>query len=101
MSKQIRITLTEGNFHHSMMALGKDEYPYIYLDREITNEEAVAAADLITTYFMQQKLNKLIVVLDERNEALMPTKEMTLDEIEIILGHKVKIVKKRRNSDDK
>ena len=80
----------------STFGLKADEYPYIYLKHDITEDEFNKAIDTIITYFMQQKMYTMIVDLDDRNEHYMPTKEMTIDEIEKELGHKVKIVKKKK-----
>ena len=75
--------------------LCKNEYPYLFLDQEISEEDLNKALDVIITFFMQKEINNLIVNLDERNDYMTPTKEMTIDEIEKQLGHKVKIVKQK------
>lgn len=95
MRKQIRVTLTDGHIYHSMLTLNKDEYPYVFLDRDVTDDECINAMQLIATYFMQHEVNHIILDLEERNDALTPTKEMTIEEIEKQLGHKIKIVKKK------
>ena len=43
----------------------------------------------------QERIHKFVVDIDERNRSLAPAKEMTLEEIEAELGHKVKIVNKK------
>ena len=90
MSKRIDINL------HDCRMLKADEYPYIYLDHTITDGELNNAIDVITTYLMQNNLFTLYIDLDVRNERRMPTKEMTIGDIEKALGHKVKIVKDKK-----
>ena len=64
---------------------------------KITEDEFLDALDLISLYFYQKEIHKLVVDIDERNRILSPAKEMTLEEIEAELGHKVKIVNKKDN----
>ena len=61
-------------------------------DHRITDDEMKDAIDLLAVYFYQQKIYKMIIDIDQRNCSLEPAKEMTLEEIEKKLGHKVKIV---------
>lgn len=93
MAKHLKITLTHGNIHHDMLILGENEYPYVYLKKEITDEDAERAIDILATFFMQRQLNFIDVDLEKRNDALAPAKDMTLEEIEKELGYKIKIVK--------
>ena len=65
--------------------------------RKITEDEAMDALDLISLYIYQEGIHKIVVDIDERNSGLEPAKEMTLEEIEAKLGHKVKIVNKKEN----
>ena len=67
---------------------------------KITEDEIMDALDLITLYIYQERIHKIIVDIDERNSGLVPAKEMTLEEIEKELGHKVKIVNKKENRDE-
>ena len=67
--------------------------------RKITKDEAEDALDLISLYIYQERIHKIVVDIDERNGCLLPAKEMTLEEIEKELGHKVKIVSKE-NQDE-
>lgn len=83
----------ENNFCDT--TLWKDEYPNIYLDHEITDDELSHAIDIIITYLQQKDRHTIIVDLDERNKNLAPAKEMTLEEIEKELGYKVKVVNKK------
>lgn len=76
--------------------LHKSEYPHIYLDHEITDDELGYALDVITTHLMQRVSHKIVVDLDERERGLRPPVEMTLKEIEEKLGYKVKIVSKEK-----
>ena len=66
---------------------------------KITEDEIMDALDLISLYIYQERIHKIIVDIDERNRGLAPAKEMTLEEIEAELGHKVKIVSKE-NQDE-
>ena len=68
--------------------------------RKITKDEAMDALDLISLYIYQEKIYKFVVDIDERNLCLSPAKEMTLEEIEAELGHKVKIINKKENQND-
>lgn len=75
------------------------EYPNIYKKVKeqhevISKEDVIDAVDLITAYFMQTYCKEIVINLDARNNDLAPAKEMTLDEIEKLLGYKVKIVNK-------
>ena len=67
--------------------------------RKITEDEAMDALDLISLYMYQEGIHKFVVDIDDRNSSLEPDKEMTLEEIEKELGHKVKIVSKE-NQDE-
>ena len=66
---------------------------------KITEDEAMDALDLISLYICQEGICKVVVDIDERNRCLSPAKEMTIEEIEKELGHKVKIVSKE-NQDE-
>lgn len=85
--------LIEENYDVHSPILYESEYPYIFLKEEISEDDLNKAIDVITTFFIQKGINNLIVDLEQRNDAMMPTKEMTIKEIEKILGHKIKIVK--------
>lgn len=61
-------------------------------DRKINEDEVSNVLDLITVYLWQRGIYKIVIDIDERNKLLEPVKEMTLEEIEKKLGHKVKIV---------
>lgn len=68
--------------------------------RKITKDDIKDALDLISLYIYQEKIHRIVVDIDERNRFLTPAKEMTLEEIEKELGHKVKIVSKEENKND-
>lgn len=72
--------------------LGKHEYPHLYLDHEITDEELYNAINVITTSLMQNNSHMLIVDLDVRERLSTPVKEMTIEDVEKELGYRVKIV---------
>ena len=66
-------------------------------DTEITVEELNHALDVVTTYFVENCINGLVLDINERNKILAPAKEMTIDEIEKELGYKFKIVNKKED----
>ena len=67
--------------------------------RKITKDDVMYALDLISLYFYQEGIYKIVVDIDERNRLLAPAKEMTLEEIEKELGYKVKIVSKENDDE--
>ena len=67
---------------------------------KITEDEIMDALDLITLYIYRERIHKIVVDIDERNRTLAPAKEMTLEEIEKELGHKVKIVNKKEKNNE-
>ena len=67
--------------------------------RKITKDDVKDALDLISLYIYQEKIHRIVVDIDERNRFLAPAKEMTLEEIEKELGHKVKIVSKENENE--
>lgn len=73
--------------------LSGGEYSNVYVKHEVTPEEFENALDTITTWFMQNGTERIEIDLDERNAKLAPVKEMTIEEIEKELGHKIKIIK--------
>ena len=68
------------------------EYPHLYLDHEITDEELYNAINVITTSLMQNDSHMLIVDLDVRERLSTPIKEMTVEDVEKALGYRVKII---------
>ena len=66
---------------------------------KITEDEIMDALDLISLYIYQERIHKIVIDIDERNRFLEPAKEMTLEEIEKKLGHKVKIVSKENRDE--
>ena len=77
--------------------ISEDEFPNIMLDHEVTDEEEEHALNTLITYFAQKDVYNIIVDLKMRNESYGPAKEMTIEEIEEQLGHKIKIVKEKSN----
>ena len=61
--------------------------------RELTYDNYARAIDFIISYLYMNRYHISIVDIHERNKQLMPPKEMTIGEIEELLGYKVKIVK--------
>lgn len=106
MSKRIEVNLVDPDF--DMMTAVQD-YPLLYsidcnniLDqfegKEITNDDALKAIDTLAAYFYQEKLYKMVMDIDERDRYLAPAKEMTIEDIENRLGHKIKIVSKKEKN---
>ena len=79
--------------------ISEDEFPNIMVDHEITEDEWNEALNVMITYFAQKELDNIIVNLGIRNRWFGDAKEMTIEEIEKELGHKVKIVKEKNNGD--
>lgn len=72
----------------------KNDYKHLYIDHKISNKELNKAIKLIYSYSVQNEIKNLICDLGMLDEELTPVKEMTIDEIEKILGYKIKIVQK-------
>ena len=72
--------------------LERNEYPYIYSIETISDKKFNEALDTLITYLMQNHLYYIDVSLDRRNSMKGPAKEMTIEEIEDKLGHRIKIV---------
>lgn len=77
--------------------LSKNEFPHVYLNQEISDEDFDKALDVIATYFMQREISYVIVDLKKRDYEKSPIKAMTLDDIETALGHRVNIVNMKDN----
>ena len=61
-------------------------------DTYITNDELNHALDIVAAYFVENRINGLVLDINIRNKILAPAKEMTIEEIEEKLGYKIKIV---------
>ena len=61
--------------------------------RELTYDNYTRAIDFIISYLYMNRYHTSIVDIHARNNELMSPKEMTISEIEELLGYKVKIVK--------
>ena len=66
-------------------------------DTGITVDELNHALDIVTAYFVEHCINRLVLDINKRNKILATAKEMTIDEIEKELGYKIKIVKEKNN----
>lgn len=100
MSKRIEVTLVDPGFDKMTDVRG---YPKLYsIDchnileqfegKEISKDDAIKAIDTLAAYFYREEIYRMVMDIDERDRYLSPAKEMTIDEIELALGHKVKIV---------
>ena len=96
MNKKFKMNLTT---EFGSARISEDEYPNIMVDHEITEDEWNEALNVMITYFAQKELDNIIVNLGIRNRWFGDAKEMTIEEIEKELGHKVKIVKEKNNGD--
>ena len=100
MSKFLRINLEETDnfiyldFSECSNILRKVEKDFDGSIGNITKDDFTNALDLIVAYFYKNELTGSMVDVELRNKDLEPAKEMTLEEIEAKLGHKVKIVNK-------
>ena len=77
--------------------LFESECHYFCKNHMITNDELMDALDVLASWFVQSKGNKILLNVSERNNSLSPAKEMTMEELEKELGYKVKIVKEKEN----
>lgn len=80
------------------VTLGEEEYPYIYSDHQITDDEFSDAIDTIITHCMQRQLHTITVDLSIKNqieEQKTKPLELTLEDIEHMFGRKVVIVKSK------
>lgn len=93
MSKKFKMNLTT---EFGSARISEDEFPNIMVDHEITEDEWNEALNTLITYFAQKELDNVIVNLGIRNRWFGDAKEMTIEEIEKELGHKVKIVKEKK-----
>ena len=96
MNKKFKMNLTT---EFGSARISEDEFPNIMVDHEITEDEWNEALNVMITYFAQKELDNIIVNLGIRNRWFGDAKEMTIEEIEKELGHKVKIVKEKNNGD--
>lgn len=70
-------------------------FPHLILDKKISPDEFLSAVNTILTYMEQYDTAHISVDLKKRNKLAAPAKEMTMGEIEELLGHRVKIVKEK------
>ena len=60
---------------------------------EVSEDDLQEAINKIIVYMAKDRIDRMTINIDHRNECYAPTKEMTIAEIEKKLGYKVKIVK--------
>ena len=78
--------------------IGEKEYPNIYLDHDITDEEFESALDTLLTHMMQHQLHSINLDLDIRDKILEDRNkqmEVTLEELKHFFGRDVVIVKRK------
>lgn len=93
----IKVNLKDRNIYDSDMFIKnhlyihKNEYPNLIPKKKITDEDLNKAIDTIIGYFILKDISYIMVDLDERNMLKTELVEMTMNEIEKIIGHKIKI----------
>lgn len=78
--------------------IGEDEYPRIYKDYPITDEEFEDALDILVTHMMQHQLHSVNLDLDIRDKILEDRNkpmEVTLEELKHFFGRDVVIVQRK------
>ena len=60
--------------------------------REVSCDDIADALDVLIAELCLNDLHEIVVDISDRDKSLAPAKEMTIEEIEKELGHKVKIV---------
>lgn len=78
--------------------IGEDEYPRIYKDHSITDEEFEDALDTLITHMMQHQLHSINLDLDIRDKILEDRSkpmEVTLEELKHFFGRDVVIVQRK------
>lgn len=78
--------------------IGEKEYPNIYLDHDITDEEFENALDILVTHMMQHQLHSVNLDLDIRDKILEDRNkpmEITLEELKHFFGRDVVIVQRK------
>lgn len=78
--------------------IGEDEYPRIYKDHPITDEEFEDALDILVTHMMQHQLHSVNLDLDIRDKILEDRNkpmEVTLEELKHFFGRDVVIVQRK------
>ena len=78
--------------------IGEKEYPNIYLDHDITDEEFESALDILVTHMMQHQLHSINLDLDIRDKILEDRNkpmEITLKELKHFFGRDVVIVQRK------
>lgn len=78
--------------------IGEDEYPRIYKDHPISDEEFEDALDILVTHMMQHQLHSVNLDLDIRDKILEDRNrpmEVTLEELKHFFGRDVVIVQRK------
>ena len=96
--KKIEITLVDSDLDLDLGNIPKlsyaecsnilEKYPF----EDVTFDKVQDALDLLVAYIYNERLASVVIDIEGRNKYLAPVKEMTLEEIEEKLGHKVKII---------
>lgn len=60
--------------------------------KTLSRDDLENAIDTMIAYYCKEEIYKTIIDIDTRNESLAPAKEMTIEQIELLLGYKIKIV---------
>lgn len=83
--------------------IGEKEYPNIYLDHPITDEEFESALDILVTHMMQHQLHSINLDLDIRDKILEDRNkpmEVTLEELKHFFGRDVVIVQRKEEENE-
>lgn len=100
--KKMAVIFMEGYSHIDnpvQCKIEKDEYENLYLNHKISNKEIDDAIKTLFSFSIQNDAKTIIYDLNTFNEKLSPAKEMTIEEIENELGHKIKIVKDHKGDE--
>lgn len=101
MEKKIEIKLVDSNLEsgegpklsYAECSNILEKYPF----EDVTFDKVQDALDLLVAYIYKERLTSVVIDLEARNKYLAPVKEMTLEEIEEKLGHKVKIISEKED----
>lgn len=98
MRKTLEINLIDPSMDDNMLEYGytpklyKEECQHIINNADENADLDQVLNDLISI-ISKRRLCSIIIDIDGRNKQLAPAKEMTIEEIEKKLGHKIKIVR--------
>lgn len=94
--KKMAVIFMEGYSHIDspvQCKIERDEYKNLYLNHKISDKEINNAIKILFSFSIQNDAKTIVYDLNTFNKKLSPAKEMTIEEIENELGHKIKIVK--------